>query len=103
MSYAFVQDVPVTEDLYRQIKSRLGEEAPAGLVAHVVIKRDRGLRYVDVWETQADWDRFRSEQVDPAVGAVLAGAGIPRDQSLVHFRDVEVIDTWLGTGGAAAG
>ena len=95
MSYAFIQDVPATEHIYRQVRARLGAATPKGLVAHVVIKRDAGLRYVDVWDTQADWERFRDQKVDPAVGEVLAGMGIPHDHSLVTSEEVEVIDTWV--------
>jgi hypothetical protein len=96
MPYAFVQDVPATEEMYGEIKARLGDRPPKGLIAHVAIKRERGLRYVDVWDTEADWERFRDERVEPAVGAVLASRGIPHDHSLVRTEDVEVIDTWLG-------
>ena len=27
------------------------------------IRRDHGLRYIDVWDTQTDWERFRDERV----------------------------------------
>jgi hypothetical protein len=97
MSYAFVQDVPANEAVYRQIRDRLGDETPQGLVAHVVIKRDAGLRYVDVWDTRADWERYRDEHVDPAVREVLAGLGIPHDPSQVDHQQVEVIEAWLGS------
>ena len=38
MPYAFVQDVPANEELYRQIKGRLGDEPPKGLV---IVVKDR--------------------------------------------------------------
>jgi len=96
MSYAFMLDVPADEHIYAQIRAKLGHEAPKGLVAHLAIKRPSGLRYLDVWETQADWERFRDERAEPAVGEVLAGMGIPHDQSLATFEDIEVIDAWIG-------
>jgi len=94
MPYAFVQDVPADEEIYREIRARLPEAAPPGLVTHVVLKRDGGLRYVDVWESEAEWQRFRQEQVEPAVDEVLAGYGIPHDESLTTFEPVEAIDVW---------
>ena len=94
--YGFVQDVPANEEMYEQIKSRLGDEPPKRLVAHVVLTRDGGLRYVDVWETQADWERFRDEEVEPAVDAVLSAIGLPHDHSLVHTEEVTIVDAWLG-------
>ena len=96
MAYAFIQDVPANERIYGEIRARLGQEPPKGLISHVALKREGGLRYVDVWATRADWERFRDEQVDPAVGAVLASYGIPHDHSQVRFEDVEVIDAWVG-------
>jgi hypothetical protein len=96
MPYAFVQDVPADENVYAEIRARLGSEPPAGLIAHVALKRSGGLRYVDVWENQAAWERFRDEQVFPVIRDVLESRDIPFDPSAVTFEDVEVVDTWLG-------
>lgn len=96
MSFAFVQDVPANEQIYRQIRAKLGDEAPKGLISHVAFTREGGLRYVDVWETQADWERFQAERAEPAVDEVLASYGIPHDHSMVTFEEIDVIDTWLG-------
>jgi hypothetical protein len=96
MPYAFVQDVPANEQIYQEIRARLGDEAPHGLISHVAMKRPGGLRYVDVWETQADWERFRDEKVEPVVTEVLTAMGIPVDPSQVQFEAVEVVDTWIG-------
>lgn len=95
MSYGFIQDVPVNEHVYEKIKAGIGAERPKGLISHVAIKREGGLRYIDVWETKADWDRFLHERVEPAVGAVLSSMGIPQDRSRVHVEDVEVVDSWV--------
>jgi hypothetical protein len=103
MPYAFVQDVPANAEIYSMIKAKLGSAAPAGLIAHLVITRDAGLRYVDVWETEEAWIQFRDEQVEPAVTAVLAGFGIPHDHSPVVTEQVEVIDVWLGDSAAKVG
>ena len=32
-----------------------------------------GLRYIDVWETEADWDRFAEERLHPVVHPLLGG------------------------------
>lgn len=96
MTYAFTQDVPADEPMYRQIRALLPAEAPAGLIAHIALKRDGGLRYVDVWETEGQWQSFRDEHVEPAVGQVLGSLGIPHDHSLVTQDAVEAIDVWIG-------
>ena len=95
MSYAFIEDVPANEEIYGKIRALLPTEAP-GLITHVVIKQDNGLRYVDVWETEAQWVAFRDTHVEPAVTEVLASYGLPHDESLVTMQPIDVIDVWCG-------
>jgi hypothetical protein len=96
MPYAFIQDVPANEQIYGLVRSKLGDDTPAGLIAHLVYKHEGGLRYIDVWDTQDDWERFRDERVEPAVGEVLASFGIPHDHNQVTFENIDLVDTWLG-------
>ncbi len=96
MPYAFIQDVPANPEIYRLILERLGDTPPPGLISHVVVVREGGLRYIDVWQTEEAWDTFRDEQVEPAVEAVLAGFGIPHDHSMVAIEPIEVIHAWIG-------
>ena len=77
MTYAFIQDVPADREMYAKIRAKLPTAAPAGLITHVVIEQESGLRYVDVWATEEDWTRFRDGFVEPAVTEVLAATGSP--------------------------
>jgi hypothetical protein len=95
MSYAFIQDVPANEEIYGKIRAMLPKDAP-GLQAHIAIKRDGRLRYVDVWDDESSWIAFRDTHVEPAVGHVLASYGIPHDHAMVKTEPVDVIDVWLG-------
>ncbi len=74
--YAFSYEVPGNETFYRRINDELGE-APEGLVVHLVVESEGGLRHINVWSSQAEWERYRDERVRPAVNKVLAQAGIP--------------------------
>ena len=94
MTYAFIQDVPIDQATYEKVRAGLGDATPAGLISHVVIASDNGLRYVDVWETRADWDRFHIDQLQAVVDGVLAEQGITPDPSRVHREEIEVIDAW---------
>jgi hypothetical protein len=97
MTYAFIHDVPADEQMYRLIRAKLPTETPKGMSCHLVIKRpEGGLRYVDVWETEADWDRFRTEHVEPVVDEILAGFGLPHDHSLTQFETLDVLEAWVG-------
>ncbi len=72
MTYAFTQDVPIDAPLYLRIIERLGDDPPKGLIAHVAVERpEGGLRYFDVWESEADWDRFAEERLHPVVHPLL--------------------------------
>ena len=95
MSYAFFYDVPGDEAMYQQVKGQIGDEVAEGLMLHLVTKIDGGLRHLNVWQTTEDWQRYRRERVGPAVGAVLASAGIPAPagppvEQALHLVDLEV-------------
>lgn len=97
MPYGFVQHVPANREIYEKIRAQFPAEKPDGLVAHIACEAaGGGLVYTDVWTTQAAWNRFREDTVEPAVSEVLAGYGIPHDHSLVTTEDIEVIDVWTG-------
>jgi hypothetical protein len=96
MTYAFTYDVPANPEMYAKIRALLPSQPPVGLISHVVIKHEAGLRYVDVWDSQSAWRTFMDEIGEPAVEKVLAGYGLPHDHSLVHLEEVEVIDVWQG-------
>ena len=52
MSYAFTRDVPAGEGHYAEVRAEIraatGGATPEGLVVHLVVRRDGGLRYIDV-------------------------------------------------------
>jgi hypothetical protein len=93
--YAFTQDVPIDAAAYKRITDGLGEEPPKGLIAHVAIERpEGGLRYVDVWETEDDWDRFREERLHPVVHPMLRevfGDELPPEPEIMP---ISVIHVW---------
>jgi len=94
MTYAFTQDVPIDADIYGQILNGLGDDPPTGLLAHVVIDRpEGGLRYIDVWESEQDWERFTEERLHPVVHALLRpifGDDLPPEPERHPIRVVHV-------------
>lgn len=77
MAYAFVQTLHGMEDddyaaIRAAIGEALGDAPPAGLLLHVAGPVASGYRYLDVWESEAAWQRFHDDVVHPA----LARAGI---------------------------
>jgi len=96
MVYAFSQDVPIDAAFYRRIKAELGEEPPKGLIAHLAIERpEGGLRYISLWQSEVDCDRFTEERLHPVVHPLLAevfGADLPPEP---ERTPLSVIDTWI--------
>jgi hypothetical protein len=100
MPYAFIQDVPIDAAFYARIKQGLGDEPPKGLISHIAVERaEGGLRYIDIWESEQDWDRFGEERLHPVVHPLLSevfGDDLPPEPERTELR---VVDVWLGPGG----
>jgi hypothetical protein len=97
MPYAFIQDVPIDRAFYGRIVEGLGSEPPKGMIVHLATERpEGGLRYIDVWESEDDWDRFADERLHPVVHTLLGeifGDELPPEPERVP---VSVIHTWRG-------
>ena len=80
MAIALYMEFPgFTEQQYEAVMLELnlgGHLAPGG-VLHCAgpMEGDAGWRVVDVWESQADFDRFRREKLDAAMRKI--GAEMP--------------------------
>jgi heme-degrading monooxygenase HmoA len=55
------------------------ENPPAGLIVHVMTETANGVHVVDVWESQADFDRFSNSQLMPTMQKVMAERHISMD------------------------
>jgi hypothetical protein len=62
----------------------------------LVVRHDGGLRHYNVWASEQDWERYRREQVGPAVGKVLAAAGITRRPPEPAEQRLDVLDLLTG-------
>lgn len=94
--YAYQQDVPIDEQLYKKITARIGDEPMAGLVLHLVISRpEGGLRYIDVWESEEACTRAFDERIHPAVHSVFSENGFVPDREPEMVK-LAVVDAFLG-------
>jgi hypothetical protein len=100
VTYAFTQDVPIDSSFYQRIADGLGEEPPKGLISHLAVERpEGGLRYVDVWESEADWDRFAEDRLHPVVHGLLSeifGDQLPNEP---ERTPLSVVHLWLPSAG----
>jgi len=88
MVYAYIQDVPIGEDLYRRVIDELGPEPVAGSLLHLCVREADGrLRYIDVWESEDACERAFDDRIHPAVDAAFGGHR-PSTEPEVHRLDV---------------
>jgi hypothetical protein len=96
MTYAFTQDVPIDAAFYQRITDALGDTPAKGLIVHLAMERpEGGLRYIDVWETEEDCERFTEERLHPVVHTLLGeifGDDLPPEPARTG---VNVIHTWM--------
>ncbi len=94
--YAYTQDVPITDAVYAGIVEKLAAGPLPGLVVHMTVRReDGGLRYIDVWESQAACDAAFEEHIHPAVYSTFKEVGFVPD-SEPDRTVVELIDLRMG-------
>jgi hypothetical protein len=55
---------------YDRVRAHMGEEPVKGQQSHWVGEADGALTTVDVWDSQADADRFAGDRLFPAFAAV---------------------------------
>jgi hypothetical protein len=93
MTYAFTYDVPITTEIYARIKEGLGPERPPGLIAHLTLQIENGLRYIDVWQSKDDFEVFAESRLHPVVHPILEGmlGFVPPEPS--HTM-LDVVDVW---------
>lgn len=60
MPYALVQDVAASWHRYDRFAASMAPP-PEGLILHVAGPTDEGFRIIEVWESEADWERFKAE------------------------------------------
>jgi hypothetical protein len=68
---------------------------PPGLIVHVATEVPEGVRIVDVWESLAEYDRFRAETLDPSAERLMAAQG-QTSQPMPAFNVTEVFEVVRG-------
>jgi|ERR1022692_1470956 hypothetical protein len=94
MTYAFTYEVPITAEIYTRIKDGIGPVPPPGMIAHLAYRTETGLRYLDIWQTEADWNAFQHDRLHPVVHPLL--------QEMLGFvppepprTALDLVDVWI--------
>ena len=97
MSYACSYEVPATIEMYREVRRLIGDEPARGMLAHLVVRSESGLRHLEVWESEADCRQFREDRVVPAVHTVLRSAGFAEMPAEPLLEELELVDVQVGS------
>lgn len=92
MSYAFSYEVPANEQMYRAVKSLIGDEPAPGCIVHAVVQVEGGLRHIEIWDSKENWDRFHADRVQPAVRQVLTAAGFTQMPPEPAIEELVLVD-----------
>jgi len=88
MVYAYIQDVPIGDELYRKIIAEIGPEPMAGQLLHLCVRQpDETLRYIDVWESEQACAQAFEQRIHPAVDNAFGGHR-PATEPTVQHLDV---------------
>lgn len=88
MVYAYVQDVPIGDELYWKIIDNLGPEPVAGSLMHLCVRDAEGhLRYIDVWESEQACTEAFAGRIHVAVDTAFGGHR-PSTEPTVQHLDV---------------
>jgi hypothetical protein len=70
--FAVVRDTPMSWEGYRQLEAELGTDAPEGLVIRVAGRTPEGVRAIEIWQSDVEFDRFELERLRPARARIPA-------------------------------
>lgn len=66
----------VTKAIYEQAREQINFEGdvPKGLVVHIATFGEKGIRIVDIWESEKDFNNFARDRLMPMTGKLMIGA-----------------------------
>ena len=87
MAVAIVMDFPGgTLDQYDAVIAGMGlvpgGPTPEGAIFHFVTRTDDGIRVIDVWETQEQFEKFAEDQIGPQTQK----AGVPGPPVMTFYE-----------------
>ena len=86
MAVAMLIDNPNgSQEIYEQLRERIGLEKPAGGIFHVAgPSPNGGWRVIEIWESEEDAKRFLVERLRPATEAIGAAPPPPPELWPIH-------------------
>lgn len=81
MPILMTMNLPVTRADIEALSTELNvrEDPPGGLIAHIATEHNGKVQVLDLWESQAHFERFQDERLTPAMDKFMADRGIRLD------------------------
>jgi hypothetical protein len=92
MAIAVIQTFEATREEYDAVQEKLDPEAnpPEGGIVHTAGTLSNGrMRVIDIWESEADFQRFREERLAPAIAEVAGETPVPEIE-IYELFDLQV-------------
>ena len=87
MTVVMTLDLPVTkadlEALSADVES--AKNPPEGLIVHAATETSSGVHVVDIWESQAQFEKFRDDRLMPSMMKLMAERGLEMS-TRAHIR-----------------
>ena len=84
MTWGVTVDVAAPVELYDALHAALLERTGAsveGLLVHLARETDTGFQVIEVWESQAEYDRYAEDLLAPVLSELSGGRASRADQS----------------------
>ena len=78
MTVLMQMDLAVKREDLEAVSADMGATTnpPDGLIAHAMTESASGVHVVDIWESQAQFEKFRDDRLMPSMMKVMAERGI---------------------------
>ena len=98
MAVLMTMDIPIARAHLEAVSAAMAvqDDPPDGIIAHVLTETSDGVHVVDIWESQADFQKFNDERLMPAMQKVLSERGVSMDGPLPEPTFDEAYDVVRG-------
>jgi hypothetical protein len=99
MTYAFVQELPFTQDVYQRFLAALDGDPPDGLVVWVGEKVGESVRLTQVWDSEDAYERFAKGRLSSVTqDGFFASTEYAPPETEPARQPVTIYNVWTGVG-----
>jgi hypothetical protein len=98
MAVLMTMDISIGRKHLEAVSTAMGvqDDPPDGLIVHVLTETSDGVHVVDIWQSQADFQKFNDERLLPTMQKVLSERGVSLDGPLPEPTFDEAYDVVRG-------